>query len=396
MCHGCESLKADDVRRILFPVYIPLLLSACVAPATSTLPPAALPTSTIALTTASFPAATQTPRSTPPPPSTFNPSPQKNTVINLEPPLPIAVLARDAIQPENAHMLSQVSELDNGRGQGIRFTQDGSRLLVLQDVLRVWEMSGQTVVTKLPIRTDMYSPFSVSPDGQIVVIGNYETRGDLQFWSLATKQMVREYKGGEQVRHLSFNARGSLIAVGRVDGSFNIFDMSSGEAVANQRGHASTCEGITFNPVTAQLAVNNDKSIDIWDQTLQHIQYRMSNPNGCEISQLEYSPNGDILAASMFWEKGVLLWENGNYLATLTHSNSETVWKVAWSPNGRLLAVVENTSPPQIVLWDVQNQTIARVLEGYGHELSFSPDGKYIVTQSEEGSLVLLGLSAVP
>ena len=126
------------MQRILFPVYTLLLLSACGVPATLTLPPATPLASTIALTNASFPATTQIPRSTPPPLPTFNPNPQKNTVINLEHPLPTAVLSLDAIQPENAQMLNQVKVLDNRRGQGIRFMQDGSRLLVLQDVLRVW------------------------------------------------------------------------------------------------------------------------------------------------------------------------------------------------------------------------------------------------------------------
>jgi len=380
--------------RILFPFYILLLLSACGVPATSTLPPATPPTSTIAPTDASLPVTTQIP--TPPLLPTFDLSPQGISSIDLAPPLPTAALSMDAIQPENVQMLNRIKVLDNRRGQGIRFTQDGSRLLVLQDVLRVWEMSNQTVVTELPIRADYYSPFSVSPDGQIVVVGNYETEGTLQFWSLTTKQMIREYKGGEQIRYLSLNVGGNLLAVGRVDGSFNVFDMSSGKTVANQRGHASDCEGITFNPVTAQLAVNNDKAIDIWDDALQHIEYSLLNSNGCKVSQIEYSPNGDLLAASMFWEKGILLWKNGNYLTTLTHSDSETIWKIAWSPNGRLLAVVENTSPPQIVLWDVQNQKIARILEGYGPEVSFSPDGKYMVTQSEEEALVLLGISTTP
>jgi WD40 repeat protein len=254
-------------------------------------------------------------------------------------------------------------------------------------------MSNQTLVAELPIRTDSYSPFSVSPDGQILVIGNYETQGDLQFWSLVTKQMVREYKGGEQVRHLSFNILGNLLAVGRVDRSFNVLDMGSGETVASRGGHASNCEGITFNSITGQLTVINDASIDVWDNTLQQIQYNLKNPKGCEVSQIEYSPNGEILAASMFWEKQILLWKTGIYLTTLTHSNSGTIWKIAWSPNGRLLAAAENTSPGQIVLWDVQSQKIAHVLEGYGSEVSFSPDGKYILTQSEQGALVLLSLS---
>jgi len=382
------------MRRLLFPVYILLLLSACGVPAASAFPSATPPASIIVPTNTSLPGATQIP--TPPLLPTFNPRSQGISRIDLAPPLPTAVFSSDAIQPENAQMLHQVKVLDNRRGQGIRFTQDGSRLLVLQDVLRVWEMSNQTVVTELPIQADYYSPFSVSPDGQIVVIGNYETQGNLQFWSLATKQMIREYKGGEQVRYLSFNILGNLLAVGRVDGSFNVLDMSSGETIANQHGHASNCEGIAFNPMTAELAVNNDKSIDIWDNALQHIQYSLPNPNGCKVSQIEYSPNGDILAASMFWEKGILLWKNGKYLTTLSHANSETIWKIAWSPNGQLLAVVENTSPGQIVLWDVQNQKIARVLEGYGSEASFSPDGKYIVTQSEAGALVLLGISTTP
>jgi WD40 repeat protein len=216
--------------------------------------------------------------------------------------------------------------------------------------------------------------------------------------------MVREYKGGEQVRHLSFNKAGELLAVGREDGSVTVLDVKSGGKVVGIAGGWSGCEGVAFNPLAEQLAVsNNTAAIDIWDSALRQIQYSLSIPNAgatCRISEIEYSPNGEILAASMFWEKQIVLWEIGKYIATLTHSNSGTIWKIAWSPNGRLLAAVENSgpnNPNQIVLWDVQNKAIARILENYGSNAIFSPDGEFLLTQEEKsGAIVILGISPEP
>jgi WD40 repeat protein len=404
------------MKRILFLSPVVLFLVACV----SSLPVTVRPTTaketliiaTLGATSHPLPldeapptlVATQIPLPTQPPLPTFNPRPQGTSIIDLAPPLPTALLSLSVIGPENAQMLNPVKILDNRRGQEIQFTQDGGKLLVLQDVLRVWKMPQQTALGELPIQTNMYSPFIVSPDGRILVIGNYSTVGDLQFWSLATAQMVREYRGGEQVRHLSFNQAGELLAVGREDGSVTILDVKSGGKVGGIAGGGLGCEGAAFNPLAGQLAVsNNTAAIDIWDSALRQIQFSLSIPNSeatCRISEIEYSPNGEVLAASMFWEKQIALWENGKYITTLTHSNSGTIWKISWSPNGRLLAVVENSGPDnpnQIVLWDVQNKAVARILENYGSNAIFSPDGQLLLTQEEEsGAIVILGISPEP
>src|SRR5262249_34283414 len=162
----------------------------------------------------------------------FNSNPQGVTSISVATPLPTATISTDAIGPENAQKLSQVNILDKNSGQEMHFSLDGHRLLALQsDVLRAWDMPAGTVFKELSIQTEYYAPFALSPDGETVVIGNYPSEGHLQFWSLSSAQMLREFEGGEQIRHLSFNPTGESLAVGRGDGSVEVLDVNSGAVV---------------------------------------------------------------------------------------------------------------------------------------------------------------------
>jgi len=90
-----------------------------------------------------------------------------------------------------------------------------------------------------------------------------------------------------------------------------------------------------------------------------------------------------MLAAAMFGKQRIAVWEDDTFVGGLTHPNSGTIWKIAWSPDGRLLAASENGGPKgrQIVLWDVQNRRVVRVLTDWGGEVAFSPDGALLVAE---------------
>ena len=87
----------------------------------------------------------------------------------------------------------------------------------------------------------------------------------------------------------------------------------------------------------------------------------------------------------MFWERSIALWEGDTFVGTLTHADEGTVWQIAWSPDGRLLASVESNARAPIVLWDMQAHSVAATLEEWDSVARFSPDGASLATQGWEG-----------
>jgi WD40 repeat protein len=234
---------------------------------------------------------------------------------------------------------------------------------------------------------------ALSPDGQLVAVGQYEQAGWVELWDLASAVRVRQHQGGEAVGDLSFSASGGVLAAGRGDGGVTLWDVPSGNVLAEwPRPGVSACHGAAFHPLLDEIvAVGGESSILIRNAQSGEVQRELAMPNPpaqCEVSQLAYRPDGGALAAAMFWEQSIALWEGGTFAGDLTHPDSGTVWRIAWSPDGRLLAAVENASSQgrQVVLWDVQEKRVVRVLDGLGGEPAFSPDGSLLVAETVESS----------
>ena len=238
---------------------------------------------------------------------------------------------------------------------------------------------------------------ALSPDGQLVAVGQYVQEGWVELWDLASAERVRQHQGGEAVGALSFSATGSLLAASRGDGSVTLWDVPTGDVLAEwPSAGVSACHGAAFHPLRDEMAVAGERNaVSIRDAQTGEIQRELALPNppeSCEVSQLAYRPDGGMLAAAMFWEQRIALWEGDTFAGDLTHPDSGTIWRIAWSPDGRLLAAVENAGPQgqQIVLWDVQEKRIARVLDALGGDAAFSPDGSLLVAQAIESSSTAL------
>ena len=167
------------------------------------------------------------------------------------------------------------------------------------------------------------------------------------------------------------------------------------------KGEYIACMGMAFHPERDEIASSSaDNTVRIWDAWSGLVLDELSMPHppmGCRLSSLAYSPDGQMLAGAMFWERLVVLWDGSDYVGTLVSPSGGTAWQIAWSPDGRLLAVVESAGPEgaQIVLWDVQQRQVAATLSPWRSLAVFSPDGAMLVTYRLDdsiGSLWALGL----
>ncbi|MEB3831200.1 WD40 repeat domain-containing protein [Phormidium sp. CCY1219] len=80
-------------------------------------------------------------------------------------------------------------------------------------------------------------------------------------------------------------------------------------------------------------------------------------------------------------------WQNPELILTI-EGESATIQSLAFSPNGRLLAVGGGRNDPKIEVWDLQAEKRIYRLEGHQIRvlaLAFSPDGKTLVSGGEGG-----------
>jgi RNA polymerase sigma factor (sigma-70 family) len=110
-------------------------------------------------------------------------------------------------------------------------------------------------------------------------------------------------------------------------------------------------------------------------------------PLGGSGSGIEFSPDGKTIAVTSNMQerpqlvKGAIqLWDSGTGKRIAEWAGDSSINTLAFSPNGKLLALASAAKDAAVRLWDIQTQKELRRMEGsegYGR-LAFSPDGKLL------------------
>ncbi|MCK4900349.1 MAG: WD40 repeat domain-containing protein, partial [Anaerolineales bacterium] len=169
-----------------------------------------------------------------------------------------------------------------------------------------------------------------------------------------------------------------------MDLSMRLWDLSTGEEMRRFEGHDHSVVVLTFGPDgRTAISGSHDGSLILWDletgKILQHMVNEEQEAGLIRVTALAYSPDGRrALASSDFT---VNLWdlETGQMIYTLGSYNS-SVTKVAFSPNGRYGASIDQAG--ELRIWDLETGEMVSDLKnnvGYS-ELEYSPDGQYIIS----------------
>jgi WD40 repeat protein/tetratricopeptide (TPR) repeat protein len=166
---------------------------------------------------------------------------------------------------------------------------------------------------------------------------------------------------------------------------------------------------------------SKDKKIYLWDLETGklHDHQPLAGLDKGTIRALVFSPDGRTIAAGIAQDadptggvqgrtrfsgnpqKTILLWDldTGQPLERPFSSDEGGVSELAFSPNGEILAAV--TVAGTIQLWDAatghsRGQPLSSHRRDKVRSLAFSPDGKVLVTGCDDGAIILWDISGVP
>ena len=215
----------------------------------------------------------------------------------------------------------------------VLFTPDDRQVVTVSEdkTVRVWDVaSGETVrVLRLPIGSGSAGELAcaaLSPKGRLLAVAGEGLKGNegaIYLIVLATGRIERILKGhSETVRTLAFSPDGNWLASGSNDRTVRLWDAVTGRARPPLSGDKRHVVGLAFSPDSKRLvSVTYGPTARLWDVATGQSVATLSTPeNGRAVA---WSPDGKTIA--IVSASGVLgLWNaDGTFRKQLALSSSQ-------------------------------------------------------------------------
>jgi WD40 repeat protein len=264
--------------------------------------------------------------------------------------------------------------------------------------IKLWSMPDGKPLKTLPAHQDKVMSVAISPDGGIIASGSKD--GSIKLWNLKTGQLLRALSGhSEYVLSVAFSPDGQTIATSSADKTVKLWDVRTGKQVRSLSGHSNWVYAVAFSPDGKTLAdASDDKTIKLWHVPTGKLITTLSSPSGQVVRSVAFSPDGKTLVSGSYDQ--INLWKLENVLAGCKDASSCSPMKtfsgklgivdsIAISPDSQTLAC--GTKDKSIKLWNLQTGKLQDTISGLSdpvHTLTFSPDGKTLVSGgSEDGTI---------
>ena len=278
--------------------------------------------------------------------------------------------------------LSPIALWDTERGMisTIKVSPDNQRIVThaFSESIKIWDIREGVCITQIEKQNerDITNPI-FSQDGEYIATISNERNWKIYFWCSHTGRKLSEtvIKKPCQVYPICFSPTLNLLA-GKTndpdnvdrnnsdDDSIVIWEVETGEQIANITGYPDPVRRISISPCERYLAAGNWKgTIYVWDISSEQLETTYSEYGDAQIFPY-FLPSGELITAAVSTEK-VEIWNvrKREKINEFAHRGNTGI--VSFSDSGTQMALA---SPSEIKIWRKSNNSdIHTVSSLHGH-----------------------------
>jgi WD40 repeat protein len=253
------------------------------------------------------------------------------------------------------------------------------------ETAKIWEVSTGKLLQDLKGHKGTFYSVRFSPDGKYIVSASWDKTAKI--WEVSSGKLLQDLKGHtEEVISAQFSPDGKYIVSASWDKTAKIWEVASGKLLQDLKGHKETFYSVRFSPDGKHvITASFDNTTKIWEvssgEMLQDLKLEELDNI---VNSVQLSFDGKYIVTTFEDREDVALFRDK--IERRRHMEEEWL-----SESEKLLPSKRNSitlfSPPNI-----RNGATGKLLHQLiGHtsqvpSAQFSPDGKYIVSASDDGT----------
>jgi WD40 repeat protein len=253
-----------------------------------------------------------------------------------------------------------------------------------------WEVASGRPLGTLPGHDSDIFALAFAADGKMLATGGYDRT--IRLWDPATGKELRKIGPlPTPVYQLVFTSDGRRLIGRLAENRLRFWDPTTGQEALVPDAPDGVVSAVAYAPTGKFLATASIRTVWVWDSATAQLLAKLQG-HEATVSDLALSADGKLLVSSA-QDGTVCLWNpvTGKKLRRI-QASQRWLGHVAVSPEGRTIACWSmEDRPDQVQLWDASTgrhlRSLAVVQEEPGvlptlHSLSFSPDGRQLLTCS--------------
>ena len=245
--------------------------------------------------------------------------------------------------------------------------------------VQLWDNWKKQLISNTRTHALSLTDIDFHPDNKRFLTSSQD--GRIRLWARQPDNNVLSLESDPYVREASVSPNNStILLIGKRGNEIVLWDAKKNQKVFSfSQGHSAQINFTSFSPCGEKfISVSDDMTACVWNIKERKIIYTLSGHQK-KVNFATFSPDGKKIATASA-DKKVIIWDTVSAKQKITLKHQDSVILASFDPKGERLITCDANQ--KTIVWGLDKKEIISVGPKALNSISFSPDGKNILSTS--------------